>query len=57
VVGQRLGDAVEVAAGDRHTCARLRDGRVSCWGNNDFGQAGDGTPGRVLTPVRVALGG
>mgnify|MGYP000405570142 CR=1 FL=1 len=34
--------AVEVAAGDRHACARLGDGRVQCWGQGREGQRGDG---------------
>jgi alpha-tubulin suppressor-like RCC1 family protein len=34
--------AVEVAAGDTHTCARFMDGRVKCWGGNAFGQRGRG---------------
>ena len=42
VVG--LSDVVEVAsgAGGYHTCARRRDGTVSCWGLNSCGQLGDG---------------
>ena len=39
-----VADAVDVAVGgDEFACARLRDGRVSCWGRNDRGSLGDGT--------------
>jgi alpha-tubulin suppressor-like RCC1 family protein len=34
--------AVQLAAGLSHTCARLDDGSVKCWGNNYFGQLGQG---------------
>lgn len=37
--------AVELTAGDAHTCARLEDGRVKCWGKNDRGQLGLGEGG------------
>ena len=30
----------KLAAGSLHTCARFPDGRVKCWGNNDYGQLG-----------------
>lgn len=34
--------AVEVAAGAAHSCARLTDGTVHCWGSGGFGQLGYG---------------
>ena len=32
-----------IDAGYEHTCAILDDGSVSCWGDNNYGQLGDGT--------------
>jgi GH25 family lysozyme M1 (1,4-beta-N-acetylmuramidase)/alpha-tubulin suppressor-like RCC1 family protein len=50
--------ASEVAAGAYHSCARLADGAVECWGDNRFGQLGDGTRERrrQATPVRGLAG-
>lgn len=48
-----LTGAVEVAAGDYATCARLADMTISCWGRNDLGQLGDGTTTARSTPAPV----
>jgi alpha-tubulin suppressor-like RCC1 family protein len=46
--------ALDVAAGDVHSCALLRSGEVHCWGGNGRGELGD--PARVDgSPGRVAL--
>lgn len=42
---QGLLGVAEIAAGANHTCARLTNGTVWCWGANDRGQTGDGTMG------------
>ncbi len=37
-------DAIAVSAGGWHTCALLRNGTVRCWGDNERGAIGDGSP-------------
>lgn len=44
---------VQLAAGLDFTCARLADGRVECFGKNDYGQLGNGTTTRSARPVFV----
>src|SRR5690606_19095682 len=46
----------EVSAGFRHTCARRVSGQVLCWGDNLYGEAGNGRSGRQeLTPVTTSF--
>jgi alpha-tubulin suppressor-like RCC1 family protein len=47
------GDVFAIAAGDRFSCALTAGGAVDCWGNNEFGQLGDGTRRTRLTPIAV----
>ncbi len=48
-----IGAPVAIVAGTGHTCARLPDGAIDCWGLNDLGQLGDGTRTNSSVPVRV----
>ncbi len=49
---------VAISAGFEHNVALLADGRVMAWGNNEYGQLGDGTTTDRSTPVEVkGLGG
>ena len=55
--------ASDLAIGERHSCAVLRDGTVWCWGSNAYGQIGDGTTEGIscgdgncrATPVRAGV--
>jgi len=44
---------VQVSAGGGQTCAATADGALWCWGQNEFGQVGDGGSTNQLVPVRV----
>ena len=51
VVG--ISTATQVSAGTSHSCARLADGTVRCWGLNTNGRLGDGTTTQRTSPVTV----
>lgn len=45
---------ISIAAGYDHTCAVLSDGRVKCWGKNNYGQLGLGdAASRGTTPATM----
>ncbi|MFH1436934.1 MAG: RCC1 repeat-containing protein [Pseudomonadota bacterium] len=46
--------AAAVAAGGNHTCAFLMAGGLTCWGENDHGQLGDGTNDNSPVPAAVS---
>ncbi len=51
-----LNNVLEVSAGWEHTCARLSSGTVSCWGNDNSGQVGNGAPADWYTAPQVVTG-
>jgi alpha-tubulin suppressor-like RCC1 family protein len=46
--------AVEIGCGQDHSCARLGDGSVSCWGAGNLGQHGGGGRNDSNKPLSVA---
>lgn len=48
-----LNTAVELSAGYNHSCAKLSDGSVKCWGWNGFGQLGSETTFQTPSPVTI----
>jgi alpha-tubulin suppressor-like RCC1 family protein len=49
-----ISEASQVTAGRDHACARLSTGHIECWGNNQYGQLGDGEAGNESdTPKKV----
>jgi alpha-tubulin suppressor-like RCC1 family protein len=46
-----------IAAGNDHTVALTSDGKLFAWGNNSYGQLGNGTTNSSTTPVAVDMSG
>ncbi len=55
VDARSIEDAVGIALGGAHSCARRRGGAVLCWGVNNYGQLGDGSD--VLRPAPFPVSG
>lgn len=47
------GPVAQIAAGNTSTCATLESGQVMCWGNNQYGQLGNGETEHSPVPVFV----
>ncbi|MCO4763572.1 MAG: hypothetical protein KC502_18825 [Myxococcales bacterium] len=48
-------NATVIASGAFHTCARLTDGTIWCWGDNHRGQVGNGMFQPLSKPTSVVL--
>ena len=46
-------DATQITAGRWHSCALRQTGTITCWGDNEDGQLGDGTTSDSRVPVEV----
>lgn len=44
---------MQISAGGAHTCAVTDTGELYCWGDNRYGQVGDGTTANRLSPTQV----
>ena len=51
------GGVKDLAGGWHSSCALLMDGSLKCWGQNNYGQIGDGSTSNRNTPTVVNVGG
>ncbi len=48
-----IDNATDIITGNEHACALLEDKTVKCWGNNQYGQLGNGNFENSNSPVTV----
>jgi alpha-tubulin suppressor-like RCC1 family protein len=48
-----LSNVTQISGGGYHSCALLVGSTVECWGDNEYGQLGDGSTSDRWTPVSV----
>ncbi len=56
-VNSGASDIVMVAAGDWHSCALRASGQAYCWGDNYYGELGNGTSHSFSQPVPTPVAG
>ena len=54
VNANEIGTAIAIAVGNAHSCALLSDYNVRCWGQNNYGQLGNGLIANSAIPVTVS---
>ena len=51
------GTVTSIGQGLQHVCVLLDDGTVKCWGQNNYGQVGDGSTTNRNSPQTINVGG
>jgi alpha-tubulin suppressor-like RCC1 family protein len=52
-----IANAIQIVAGERHTCALIEGGSVQCWGQDGYGQLGNAVGGDSASPVPAGIAG